>query len=136
MIKIRLAKSEEKSLIAELERKLDLEIPSLRPDETWVIEEKGELVGLARITDLGPAYFLSSVGLLPEKRGRGLARQLLQAVLKKRDKDVYLYTIIPEFFFHFGFQKVDPPAFLPSRSILDCQGCRPNQCLCLVRRKP
>lgn len=135
MIKIRQARSEEQSLIAGLERKLQLEVPFLKSDETWLLEEEGEPIGLARITDLGPAFFLSSVGLLPEKRGQGWAKQLLQAVLEGRNKDVYLYTIIPEFFFPFGFEAVDPPAFLPPKSIFACQSCEPDRCLCLVKRK-
>lgn len=135
MIKIRLARSEEQSLIAELEKKLDLEVPDLKSSETWLVEEKGELVGLAKMADLGPAYFLSSVGILPEKRGLGLARQLLQTVLEDRDKDIYLYTIIPEFFFRFDFEVTTPPVFLPSRMIFSCHRCEPERCLCLVKRK-
>lgn len=135
MIRIRLANPEELSLVAELERKLDLEVPSLKSNETWLLEEEGELVGLAKITDLGPAYFLSSVGIVPEKRGQGLARQLLQTVLKGRDKDIYLYTIIPEFFFPFSFEATTPPLFLPLRNIFSCHHCEPERCLCLVKRK-
>lgn len=135
MIRIRLAKSDEQSLITELERKLDLEVPSLKASEIWLVEEKGKLVGLAKIADLGPAYFLSSLGLLPEKRGLGLARQLLQIVLDGRDKDIYLYTIIPNFFFRFGFEATTPPLFLPSRNIFSCHRCEPERCLCLVKRK-
>lgn len=135
MIRIRLARSEDQALITELERKLDLEVPSLESSETWLLEERGELVGLAKMADLGPAYFLSSVGIVPEKRGVGLARRLLQTVLEGRDKDIYLYTIIPEFFFRFGFEATNPPVFLPLRNIFSCHRCEPERCLCLVKRK-
>lgn len=134
MIRIRRIISGEEALIAELEKQLDLEVPWLKTSETWLIEDEKKAIGLARITDLGQAYFLSSVGLLPEWRGRGLARLLLQAVLAERKKDVYLYTIIPEFFFRFGFEVVDPPPFLPPRDLFSCHLCQPEKCLCLVKR--
>ncbi|MCX7973856.1 MAG: GNAT family N-acetyltransferase [Candidatus Aminicenantes bacterium] len=134
MIRVKRISSGEEDFIIELERKLDLEVPQFKTSELWIIEEGNEPVGLARITDLGPAYFLSSVGLLPQKRGRGLATQLLQAILAERKKDVYLYTIIPEFFFRFGFEITKVPSFLPPRDIFSCHLCEPKKCFCLVKR--
>lgn len=134
MIKIRQIIAGEEKLIADLERKLDLEVPWLESSETWVIEEEKGAIGLARLTDLGQAYFLSSVGLLPEWRGRGLAKLLLQVVLANRKKDIYLYTIIPEFFFRFGFEVVDPPPFVPPRHLFSCHLCKPEKCFCLVKK--
>jgi len=135
MIKIRLARPEDEPLIDYLERRLELEVPYLKINETWLLEVGGELAGLVRITDLGPAYFLSSVGIVPEKRGQGLARKLLETILEGREKDIYLYTIIPEFFFRFGFEKTSPASFLPSRTLFSCHLCEPEKCFCLVRRR-
>jgi len=135
VIKIRLARPEDDPLIAYLERRLEFEVPCFEVNETWLLEARGEPAGLARITDLGPAYFLSSVGIIPEKRGQGLARKLLETILEGREKDIYLYTIIPEFFFRFGFETTAPASFLPSRTLFSCHLCEPEKCFCLVRRR-
>ncbi len=135
MFTVRRAKPEEESLVKALESKLDLAGVPLSFNETWVVEEEGGLIGLARLSDLGEAYFLSSVGILPEKRRLGLARQLLQTMLANRDKDVYLYTVIPEFFLRLGFVSAFAPPFLPPKELFDCHLCQPERCCCLVKRK-
>jgi|GEM_PF-306554 N-acetylglutamate synthase-like GNAT family acetyltransferase len=135
VVKIRLARPEEQPLIAYLEKRLELEVPCLEVNETWLLEVGEEPTGLARITDLGSAFFLSSVGIVPEKRGQGLARKLLETILEGREKDIYLYTIIPEFFFRFGFETTSPASFLPPRTLFSCHLCEPERCFCLVRRK-
>jgi N-acetylglutamate synthase-like GNAT family acetyltransferase len=134
MAKIRLAQREDEPLIRELEKRLELEVAKLSATETWVIEEEGKIIGLAKLTDLGEAYFLSSVGVVPERRGEGLAKQLLQAVLVDREKDVYLYTIIPDFYYPFGFEISGILPFLPPRDLFSCHSWQPESCLCMVRR--
>ncbi len=134
MIQVRLAQRGDEPQIKELEKRLELEVAKLLPTETWVIEEEGKIIGLAKLTDVGEAYFLSSVGVIPERRGEGLAKQLLQAVLVGREKDVYLYTIIPDFYYPFGFEISGILPFLPSRDLFYCHSCQPESCFCLVKR--
>lgn len=134
MFRVRLAKPEEEPCLQELEKILNLETPGLRSSETWVLDDGGKLIGMARITDLGPGYFLSSVGIIQPSRGQGLGRKLVLRLLEAKKKPVYLYTIIPEFFQRLGFEACSPPPFLPPKSLFSCQHCQPELCLCLMRR--
>lgn len=134
MLKVRLAEPEEEPRLQELEKILELETPELRASETWILEEQGKPIGMARVTDIGPGYFLSSVGVIPERRRRGLGKKLVLELLRAKKKAVYLYTIIPGFFRCCGFEVCPPPDFLPPKSLFSCHLCQPEQCCCLVWR--
>ena len=99
----------------------------------WVAERDGQIVGVAKLGNLGPALFLSYVGVVEKYRGEGIAKQLLDTMLSGASKDVYLYTIDPDFFSRFQFVVTKSPDTIPSRETMDCEGCNPDKCVCMVR---
>jgi len=103
------------------------------PEDVYVVEDRGELVALLRIKDCGGVSYLSEVGVHPERRGEGLAMNLLNDILGNIDSDVYLYTVIPDFFKRFGFRVADIPPSIPTRGEIDCEGCEVSKCRCMVR---
>ncbi len=132
MLRVRIAAPEEEPLVRKLEKILNLEIPGLSTAETWLLDDGGKIIGMARITDLGPAYFLSSVGVIRERRGQGLASKLVRRLLRAKEKPVYLYTVIPGFFQRLWFAPCSPPPFLPPKNLFSCDECQPQLCSCLV----
>ena len=131
MMKIRPAKKEDSAQITEILRRLDLYHPSRIPDDFWVADENGTVVGVSCLTDYGNFLFLSSVGVVEGRREKGIARAILEKILSRAEKDIYLYTIMPEFFRKFGFEITDAPKKIPSRNSLGCDSCHTAKCVCM-----
>jgi N-acetylglutamate synthase-like GNAT family acetyltransferase len=113
---------------------LDLMRPSNVTGDFWVAETDSRIVGVSALEDKGDHCYLSSVGVIPDHRKKGIASRLIHEILKSAKKDVYLHTIIPDFFKKFGFDVVTPSQSVPIPGDFDCTGCQPNKCVCMLRR--
>ena len=133
MLKIRKAQKKDAEKILTILNSLDLYHPVRIPDDFWVALKDGKIAGVSCLTDYKEFYFLSSVGVVEGQRHNGTARALLEKILGGAEKDIYLYTIIPEFFKKFSFEIVDAPKNLPSRDSLGCDECHASNCVCMVK---
>lgn len=105
--------------------------------ERFVVAHEGErLVGMAHVERAGEALFVSSVGVDEAFQGRGIGAGLMRHIHSSHEREIYLYTIIPQFFTRLGFTAVEPPAFLPERKIFGCDACLPRSCVCMVKKAP
>ena len=108
------------------------------PDEPlenfWVAVRDGEIAGVAKLQDMGRCLYLSHLGVPKKFRNENIATRLLNAILPGQAKDVYIYTVIPDFFSRFQFVKTKPPTEIPPRRAVECRGCSPTQCTCMVRK--
>ncbi len=130
---IRRANQKDTPQIKDILRDLDLYHPSRIPDDFWVADENGKIVGVSCLTDYDDFLFLSSVGVIETHRHKGIAKSILEEIFSGTKKDIYLYTIIPDFFKQFGFQIVDAPKKIPSRECLGCESCRLDNCVCMLK---
>lgn len=112
---------------------LDLFFPARMPDDFWVAKEKESVVGVLCLTEIGDDMFLSSVGVIEDKRGLGIARALIETATKDINRTIYLLTVIPGFFEKLGFEACDPPSHLPSRAVMHCDTCAPDKCICMKK---
>ncbi len=134
MIRVRQARDADKTAIERIIKELDLSYPSQTLNDFWVAEEEKQVVGIAALWEYRNFYYLSSVGVAENRQHQGIATKLLNKLLAGRRKDVYLFTIMPDFFARFGFQTVsEPPKGLPPRTIFACGRCRPERCVCMRR---
>jgi N-acetylglutamate synthase-like GNAT family acetyltransferase len=135
MIKIRRAQPADRPSILEIIKQQDLSYPTQTLDNFWVAEEKGKVVGIADLWHFRGFFFLSSVGVAEGHQHRGIATKLLNKLLAGLNWDVYIFTVMPEFFRRFGFQVTsEPPRGLPPRTIFNCGNCTPETCVCLRRQ--
>ncbi len=133
MIAIRRATISDYEQILQILKDRELEYPSLNLDNFWIAEDGNIIVSITRFEDIGNCYFISSVGTKKDFEGKGLASKLIKKI-SNQQKDVYLYTIIPDFFEKLGFKTVKTPPFLPRREVFNCKDCSPNVCVCMIRR--
>jgi N-acetylglutamate synthase-like GNAT family acetyltransferase len=136
MIKIRRSQANDHATILEIIKEQELSYPTQTLDHFWVAEEKGRVIGIADLWEFRNFLFLSSVGVLASRQRRGVATKLLNTMLSGLGKDVFLFTVTPDFFGKFGFRIVtEPPKGLPHRTIFSCATCTPEACV-TMRRKP
>ncbi len=63
------------------------------PQRLWIAEESGEPVGQARVDDEG-ATGIVSIAVAPEHRGRGIAPQILMALLVEMRADTTVRKLV------------------------------------------
>jgi len=66
---------------------------------------KGKLAGFGRIRENDDATELCTLGVVKELRLKGLGKAMVKALVETVKTDVYLVTIIPEFFRKAGFKE-------------------------------
>ena len=134
MLLVRKAEIKDVAAIQALIRQLDLAYPSQTLDNFWVAEENEDVIGIADLKESADFYFLSSVGVEEKHQHKGIASTFLKELLKGLKKDIYLFTIIPDFFSQLGFKIVAQPANLPNRELFNCSECEPGKCVTMVKK--
>lgn len=134
MATIRKAEQKDQKSLLELLKSEDLDFwyPGMPIDSFYLAEDKKKIVGIVQLREFENFFFLDALGVIKEFRKKGIGKLLLEAMLKKTYKDLYIYTIIPNFFKKFGFKTVATPDFLPPRAIMQCEDCYPEKCKTMV----
>ena len=134
MLKIRQADKNDAEKIINILKELDLYYPALTPDNFWLAEQGKEIVGTVQLKEYKNFLFLGSLATVKQQRKKGVATILLNEVIKSAQKNIYLYTIIPEFFKRFGFETISPLDNLPPKDKYECEYCRPEKCVTMVKK--
>ncbi|MFA5183604.1 MAG: GNAT family N-acetyltransferase [Syntrophales bacterium] len=134
MVMIRNAREADLPQIKEVLKSVDEDIAAQSWDNFRVAEKSGTIAGVVKIDEYQDYYFLSSLALRPTEQNQGIASFLMAQSLAQIKKDVYIYTIIPEFFRRFGFAPTPPLPFLPKKDRMECSRCHPELCVCMVKR--
>jgi len=115
---------------------LGLDYAGMAADELWVAKEGGRLVGVVALKKQPDCLELCALGVAPERRGRGIARALVEALMAAAPGDVHLATIIPDFFEKCGFKKagIIPATFPEKRKTVWCEGCDQRLCSVMLRK--
>ena len=98
-----------------------------------VAEEDGRIVGCGALHLYGRHLAeIRSIAVLPESKGRGIGRKLVNALLHEAQRQsvtcVCLFTRTPEFFSRCGFRIADRE-MLPDKIYKDCVACpKLNDC--------
>lgn len=126
--------SDLESIRAVLEE-LELYHPSLEFGDFWVMREDERIVGVTNLRDCGSCAYMSAVGVVVHRRGKGIARSIVRKAIDNLGKDIYIYTVVPNFFMSMGFVPTEPSNGIPPRGAYDCSSCSPEECVCMVLRR-
>ncbi len=133
MLNIRPAGKDDEKQVKRILVELDLAYQKQSLKDFWVAKDKEELAGVVQLIKHPEFLFLESLGVIKSKEKQGVASALLKKIFAMADKDIYIYTIIPEFFNKFGFKIINPPPFIPPRDLYGCNDCFPEKCFCMVK---
>jgi N-acetylglutamate synthase-like GNAT family acetyltransferase len=133
-VRIRKARKADFPQILKLARSYDLDYSGMDADDYWVAEEEGLIRGICGRKKHPDCLELCSLGVDESYRSRGLARQLVLALLRETNEDIYLATVIPGFFGRFGFVGARRlPASMIKKSEW-CTGCSRQGCTVMTRK--
>ena len=102
-------------------------------DDAWLAEERDRTAGIVALKKHADCDELVSLGVDPEYRDRGLGRRLVRALLEAAPGDVFLATVIPDFFERCGFKGAPSPPAGMAKDPAWCEGCPRERCAIMVR---
>ena len=134
MITIRPAQPADQSSVLAILKELDIYYSALDFTCFYVAEDDQEIVGMAQFTEYDTFYFLGSLGVKPTYQKRGVGKIILNYLFNHIKKDVYIYTVIPNYFKRYGFEIISPiPPYLPAKDRYECEDCFSDRCVCMKR---
>ncbi|MBG9991298.1 MULTISPECIES: GNAT family N-acetyltransferase [unclassified Pseudoalteromonas] len=79
-----------------------------KQDKVWVTYYNNEIVAACRLQDKTEFLFLSTMFVVLEHRGKGVAKQLLSTLLKSQDKmiNTFAYKNVVDLYCAIGFNQV------------------------------
>lgn len=93
-------------MIRQLAEAYALDTERLEAEQFLVAEEEDQLVGFGRLKPYPDAVELGCLGIIPERRGSGIAHQLVECLLSRAEGEIYVTTDLPELGRKFGFVEV------------------------------
>jgi len=129
---IRKAGKADRDAIDSIIEEMNLFQESVSVDNFWVGEKDGEVIAVAQLEDLGDEGIISCLGVKPSHRRKGIASKLLGRMIDGTDGDIYLFTVMPDFFEGVGFEEAAPTGSARDyRRNLNCAACEPEKCVCM-----
>lgn len=99
-----------------------LDRDDLHPEQFIIARMNDKLSGFVRIKKHADCTELSTLGILPDCRNRGIGALLVNRLLKETvSEKIHLLTIIPEYFLKLGFKPTEdiPASLKPKKE--DCK---------------
>jgi N-acetylglutamate synthase-like GNAT family acetyltransferase len=121
--------------ILRLARKYELDYHGMQADDFWVAVVGERIEGICGLKKHPDCFELCSLGVDESRRGCGLGKRLVVELLKTVPEDLYLATVIPEFFEKFGFEKTNNVPVSMVKKADWCGDCRPELCTVMVRKR-
>jgi len=135
MMIIRKANKADQAGILGLATKTNLDYAGMEADDFWVAVEGAEVVGICGLTKHLDCLELRSLAVEERFRKRGLGARLVAALFEEARRDVYLTTVIPDYFAGLGFEAVEAAPMSMIKPPALCDGCRRDLCRIMVKRK-
>ncbi len=118
MIEIRLARATDQPIINRIIHDAGINPMSLDWHRFVIAEDDGRVVGIGQIKPHGDgSRELASIAVIPERRGQGIASEIIQHLLAQETGVVYLTcrSQLESFYARFGFRRIEreqiPPYF-------------------------
>jgi len=132
---IRKAETSERESVRRLAAKFDLDYEGMDKDDFWVAVEGAEVFGICGLTKHLDCLELRSLAVEERFRKQGIGGRLVAALFLEARRDVYLTTVIPDYFAGLGFAIVEAAPMTMIKPLSWCDGCRRDLCRIMVKRK-
>jgi len=134
-MQIRKAAKTDFSQVRRLAARFDLDYADMEADNFWVAAQGPGIVGICGLTQHPDCLELRSLAVSDRFRDRGVGRELVAALFEQTGGDIFLTTVIPDYFSKLGFE---PATAVPASMVKPedwCVGCRRDLCRVMVKRR-
>lgn len=137
-MRVRKALPEDIPQAVRLAASLGLDYPGMEKDRFWVAEDDRRIVGIVGLKKHPDCLELCALGVEADRRGKGVAKALVEALMAEAPGPVHLATVIPAFFEALGFERTPdmPRSFIEKRRTSWCDGCDLSLCTVMLREAP
>ena len=84
-----------------------LDYENLEPGQFVIVEDAGVMVGFGRLKPYPDATELGCVGVLHERRNQGIGSLIVDELISRGPKEVWITTDMPNYFRSLGFRGRD-----------------------------
>jgi len=128
---IRQATASDNSQILEILNESDQFYTNIPIENFWVAEVDKKILGIIQLKEFDSYYLLSSLGVRLKSQNIGIGQELVKAaekLAKAKNKNILIYTTIPDFFIKLGFKKEYINNAMPPKDAYECFDCNPEDC--------
>ena len=104
---IRVATNQDMPSIVRMIGEFHLDYEHLEPRQFIVVEEDGVVVGFGRLKPYADATELGCVGVLHERRRQGVGKMIVDELIARGPREIWITTDLPEYFRPMGFAESD-----------------------------
>lgn len=104
---IRTATNGDMPAIVRMIGEFHLDYENLQSQQFVVVEEKGVMVGFGRLKPYADATELGCVGVLHERRRQGIGKLIVDELIRRGPREIWITTDLPEYFRPMGFAEAD-----------------------------
>ena len=100
---IRTATNRDMPAIVRMIGEFHLDYENLEPGQFVIVEDAGVMVGFGRLKPYPDATELGCVGVLHERRNQGIGSRIVDELISRGPKEVWITTDMPDYFRPLGF---------------------------------
>lgn len=106
--------------IKQLVEELWLDNETMFPEEFRVLSDNGKVIAFGRLREYADVMELCSIGVPVEFQNKKFGTSIVKHLLSRAQRNVYLVTVIPDFFTRFGFERIEKPPAPIERKLQRC----------------
>ena len=100
---VRNATNRDMPAIVQMIGEFHLDYENLEPGQFVIVEDAGVMVGFGRLKPYPDATELGCVGVLHERRNQGIGSLIVDELISRGPKEVWITTDMPDYFRSLGF---------------------------------
>ncbi len=104
---IRTATNQDMPAIVRMIGEFQLDYENLQPQQFIVVEDEGMMVGFGRLKPYPDATELGCVGVLHERRKQGIGKLIVDELIRRGPRTIWITTDLPEYFRPLGFREAE-----------------------------
>ena len=102
-LKVRNAVNRDMPAIVRMIGEFQLDYGDLQPEQFVVVEDGDVMVGFGRLRTYPDATDLGCVGVLHERRRQGIGKIIVDELIRRGPREIWITTDMPEYFRPMGF---------------------------------
>ena len=100
---LRTATNKDMPAIVRMIGEFHLDYENLQPQQFVIAEDRDVMVGFGRLKPYSDATELGCVGVLHERRKQGIGKLIVDELISRSPREVWITTDLPEYFRTMGF---------------------------------
>jgi N-acetylglutamate synthase-like GNAT family acetyltransferase len=100
---------EEFEQIKHLVEELWLDNENMQPEQFGILSDNGKVIAFGRLREYADTTELCSIGVVKEFQHRKFGTEIVNYLLHQAKRDVYVVTVVPDFFTKLSFKPVEKP---------------------------